>query len=181
MLLSILAAGLAANHEDSWTRHSTLVVGVVGIVFSGFVGPTATGLLTDWRERKRDKRALVVARREDLLIVVDEAAAVLAGAVTKLRPLLAAVEAGQNAPKEPADFISTVFPLGQRLRLRLPGHHAVVVAYEEAREKLVILSKATSSQAVFDTAIESFEASRAAFLDAARMSLHAPIKKETVI
>lgn len=89
--LHLLAAVAATVQDDDWlSRNSTLIVGVVGIVFSGFIGPTVVAVFTGRRERARDARALAVARQDDLRDLLDEAAQVLSGAVGRLRPLLAA-------------------------------------------------------------------------------------------
>jgi hypothetical protein len=171
-----LAAQMAQQADRGWwAEHSTLIVGVVGIVFSGFVGPSVVAFFTARRERSRDKRALIAARRDDLRAVVDEAAGVLGGAVTALRPLLAAEMTGEESPKEPRDFLGALVPLGQRLQLRLPAEHDVIKSYDLARDKLLALADATESQAAFDAAIEQFEASRKVFLDEARNVLQAPV------
>jgi hypothetical protein len=171
----MLLQASTAENQSWWSEHSTLIVGVVGIVFSGFIGPTVTALWTSRRERQKDIRARHVARRDDLREVVDEAAKALGGAVSKLRPLLEAEQRSQDPPKESVDFISTLFPLGQRLQLRLPESDPVVVAYELVRQKLIALAAATGSQQQFDTAIAAFETERAKFLTATRDALHAPI------
>lgn len=165
----------AAESQSWWSEHSTLVVGVVGIVFSGFVGPTVMALWTAKREREKDIRARTVAQRDDLRDVVDEAAKALGGAVLKIRPMLEAEQKHEDPPRESVDFISTLFPLGQRLHLRRPATDPVVVAYEQVRQKLVALSTATGSQQQFNAAVTAFEADRAAFLAAARDALDAPI------
>ncbi len=175
-------AAQAAQQTDRgwWAENSTLIVGVVGIIFSGFIGPSVVAFFTARRERSKDKRALIVARRDDLRTLIDEAAAVLGGAVTALRPLLAAELAGEETPKEPRDFLGTLVPLGQRLRLRLPAGHDVVKAYDATRAKLVALAGATDSQPSFDAAVEELESAREVFLDEARKVLQAPVdeKKE---
>lgn len=52
------AATTPAKAEQSWLQeNATLIVGVVGIVVSGFIGPTVTGWLTSRREQAKDKRA----------------------------------------------------------------------------------------------------------------------------
>jgi hypothetical protein len=171
-----------AKAEQSWLQeNATLIVGVVGIVMSGFVGPTVTGWLTSRREEAKDKRALVVARRDDLRELVDEAAKVLGGAVARLRPLLAAQIASEDPPQEPADFLGTLFPLGQRLRLRLPEDDDVIKTFETARLALLGASRATGSQPEFDAAVAAFETARGTFLEAARKRLQAKICKNTEI
>lgn len=179
-MLLALAEGAARQAAESnwWSEHSTLIVGVVGIVVSGFIGPTITAVLTSRRERQKDQRAYIVGGRDDLRALVDHAAESFGGAVSKLRPALQAEQAGAPLPKEAVDFLGTLFPLGQRLRLRLPEDDPVVHAYDAVREKLLGLSKATTSQEAFDKAADEFELSRAAFLNAARVKLQMPIPKE---
>jgi hypothetical protein len=172
-------ATVAAKAGDGWlSRHATLIVGVVGIIVSGFVGPTVTALFTSKRERDKDARGRAAARREDLRDLLDEAAKVLGGAVANLRPLLDAQLAGREAPREPAEFLGSLFPLGQRLRLRLPGGHDVISTYDEVRERLIVLSHATASEAEWDTAVQNFEDARAVFLDTGRAALAAPISEQ---
>jgi hypothetical protein len=176
--LAVLVLQIATSAHQSWlSQNSTLVVGVVGIVVSGFLGPTITALWTGRRDRQADHRALVVARRVDLRVLIDEAAKVLGGAVANLRPLLLAEQNEEAPPKAPADFLGTLAPLGQRLRLYLPDDHLVIGSYEAARARLLALSKATRSQAVFDAAVQDFEAARAKFLDDGRVALQAPVLK----
>jgi hypothetical protein len=167
--------------QDWVSTHETLLVGVVGIFVSGLVGPSITAAWTNRRERTRDHHTTVTDRRDDLRTVVDEAAKVLATAVSSLRPLLAAREQGRELPPGPSDLLGSLVPLGQRLRLRLPAKHSVVVEFEAAREKLLGLSRATDTQANFNRAAEDFEAHREAFLNASRKALHSPISRKVEI
>jgi hypothetical protein len=174
-----LIAQAAQQADESWlTRHSTLIVGVVGIIISGFVGPTVTAIFTAGRERAKDARALSVGRRDDLRALLDEAAKALAAAVPNLRPLLDAQLAGREPPKEPADFLRSLVALDQRLRLRARATDPVVQQFEKVRAKLLALSRATGSQADWDSSVEEFEAARAMFLDAGRAAVQAPISEE---
>lgn len=181
MLLLAVAQTAHKASSDWWSDHATLIVGVVGIVFSGFVGPTVTGWWSARREREKDQRALVLARRDDLRALVDEAARVLGGAVAQLRPLLQAELEGRTPPKEPADFLGSLFPLGQRLRLRRAEGDAVVTTFDNARLQLLNVAGATRSQDAFDAATVTFEAARADFLEAGRKAIQAPVshKQET--
>ncbi len=173
VFLTTEAADIAPR---SWlSENSTLIVGIVGIIVSGVVGPTVAALLLKHRERAKDRRALIVARRDDLRRVLDEAARILGGAVSMLRPLLSAELAGKPAPKESRDFLAEIVPLGQRLRLRLEPTHPVVTKFDVAREKLVLLAEATDSQETFDSAVDAFEREREAFLESARSVLQAPL------
>ena len=179
-----LAAVVAATTEaqgDWLSRNSTLIVGIVGIIVSGLLGPAVAALLTARRERQKDKRELIASRRDDLRALLDEAAAVLGRAVANLRPLLEAEQAGRAAPREPAEFLGTLFPLGQRLSLRLPPDHEVVTNYHAVRTKLIALSKATASQGAWEAAVSEFESVRAGFLDAGRAALQAPMSEKQEI
>jgi hypothetical protein len=177
-----LVAGARDATDDGWLRdNATLIVGVVGIVVSGLMGPSVAAAWTSRRERQSDHRALVVARRDDVRALLDEAARVLGGAVGHLRPLLAAEQRGEPPPQEAADFLGSLVPLGQRLRLRLPSEHDVIAAYERVREKLRVLAQATQSQSAFDAAVDEFEAERERFLAAGRAALQAPISEESQI
>jgi hypothetical protein len=177
-----VAAQTAQNADRGWlAENGTLVVGIVGIIVSGIAGPTVAAVLSARRERAKDKRALIAARRDDVRAVVDEAAKLLGGAVSALRPLLAAELAGDAPPPGPRDFLGALVPLGQRLRLRLPEDSPVVAAYDATRHRLVDLADATGSQAAFDEAVEAFEDARQEFLDEARKVLQAPVDEDKEI
>ena len=174
--LHLLAAVAATAKDDDWlSRNSTLIVGVVGIVFSGFIGPTVVAYFTGRRELARDARALAVARQDDLRDLLDEAAQVLSGAVGRLRPLLAATLDDRELPKEPADFLGSLAPLGHRLRLRLPDDDPVVVSYDGAVESLRSVAQATGSQVAFDAAVNDFDTARDGFLANSRAALRADV------
>jgi hypothetical protein len=170
-----LGAVEAATGGGWLSRNSTLVVGVVGIVVSGFIGPTVTAYFTGRREQSKDARALAVARLDDLRDVLDDATKVLSGAVGRLRPLLAADLAGQELPKDPADFLRSLGPLGHRLRLRLSDRDSVVSSFDEAVGQLRDIAQATKSQASFDAAVAEFDAARDRFLACSREKLDADI------
>jgi hypothetical protein len=167
---------IAASPSKGWlAENSTLIVGIVGIVVSGVLGPTVAAVMTAKREREKDARARIVDQRNDLREVVDSAAKALGGAVPRLRPALEAQVKEEPLPTGARDFLSELFTLGQRLRLRLLREDPVVKSYDAARAQLIALSKATGSQAEFDTAAKVFEDLRAIFLDQAREALMAPI------
>jgi hypothetical protein len=179
VLLSMLVAQAAKDSGgDWWSDHATLIVGVVGIIVSGLLGPSVTASLAARREEAKDRRSVIVAKREDLRDLFDEAAAHLAGAVSALRPALEAELQGKPPPPEAEDFLRSIFPLGERLRLRLPAENKAVASYDRVREQLVEVAGATGSQAEFEAAVEKFEARRAEFLAAAREVLDAPISDE---
>lgn len=177
--LTFLVVAAAQQADESWwTKHSTLIVGVVGIIVSGFVGPTVTGWLTGRRERAKDARGRVASQRDDLRGVLDDAAIALAAAVSNLRPLLDAQLAGREPPEKPADFLRSLIALEQRLRLRVPATDPLVQTFADVRAKLLDLSRATSSQEEWDAGVQDFEATRATFLEAGRTTVHAPITEE---
>jgi hypothetical protein len=169
----------AAKSGDWLSDHSTLLVGVVGIVFSGFVGPTVTGLLTGRRERARDGRLREAAHREDLRELADDAARLLAVGATNLRLMREAKNSGQEPSPELMEWSRSVFPLGQRLRLRLPEGHRVVKQFDEVRARLAKAGDAGNDDEI-TTTVEEFEAARSAFLEAAREAVQAPISEKDI-
>lgn len=172
------AATPAPARGDGWlSRNATLVVGVVGIVVSGFVGPTVAAILTSRREYRKDLRALAVERQADLRMVLDDAAGVLSSAIGKLRPLLAASLAGDDLPKEPADFLGTLAPLGYRLHLRLPDESKICTTFDAVVVQLRAVATATSSQEAFAEAVSKFETKRTEFMDASRAELRSDVFK----
>ena len=175
-------AVLAKAEQADWlTTHATLIVGVVGIVVSGFLGPSITAWWTSRRERQKDRRALIVARREDLRGILDETAKILGGAVTKLRPLLDAQLNRKELPTEPVEFLGSLVPLGQRLSLRLPPGHDVVESYGTACVALHEIANAAGSQAEWDAAVTVFETRRSEFLDTGRVAVQAPVVEDQEI
>ncbi len=163
-----------AEHKGWLAENGTLLVGVVGILVSGLVGPSIAARWTTMREREKDARARLAAHQDDLRIVVDEAAKALGGAVARLRPALEAQLRGEPIPADTRDFLAELFTLGQRLRIRAPAADPLVRAYDAARDQLKVLSRATGSKADFDGAADVFDDRRAAFLDASRDALTAP-------
>lgn len=174
-LQSLAAAAQDAADQGWLERNATLVVGVVGIIMSGFVGPSVTAWFTSRREEARDMRTLATAQLENLREVLDDAAKLLSNAVGQLRPLLAAAQEDKPLPKEPADFLSSFAPLGQRLRLRLPDTHPVVIDYENVTTRLREVARATATQSQFDAAVGRFETARDEFLESSRAELRADI------
>ena len=172
-----LVAPLAAQaaHEGWAARNAAWIVGVTGIVVSGVLGPSVSAWWGGKREREQDVRAQRMAHDADLRAVADEAAKALASAISKLRLALSARQDGRAFPPEVRDFLGELFALGQRLQLRAPAEGAIASSYESAREELIGLSQATSSQAEFDAVTKAFEQRRAAFLEAVRVALRVPI------
>ncbi len=177
----MIAVTVAQSTTGDWlSNHSTLIVGVVGIVVSGILGPAVTIGLSRKSARQQFKRDLIVARRDDLARLLDEAALLLGAGGTNLRLL---EEASDRKPAPPAadEWARSVFPLGQRLRLYLPDEHAVVRAYDDVRQRLTDAQKAISNETSFSEALDRYEQARAAFLDAARDAVQAPVDEDQEI
>jgi hypothetical protein len=160
---------------DWLSDHATLIVGVVGIIVSGILGPTVTTVLSRDGARREFKRNLVGARRDDLRQLLDEAALAFGAGITNLRLMREAKEHGQVAAPELDAWAKSIFPLGQRLRLRLPSNHRVVTAYEHVRDRLTEAQEAIDASGAVDTALDAYEGARAAFLETAREAVQAPI------
>ena len=139
------------------------------------MGPSIAAQWTTRREREKDARARLLAQRDDLGGVVDEAAKALGGAVARLRPAVEAQLKGQSLPHDTRDFLAELFTIGQRLRLRAPASDPMVKSYDAAREQLIDVARATGSQTDFDNAAAVFDTKRASFLDNSREAIHASI------
>jgi hypothetical protein len=177
----MLAASPTPPSSGDWlANHSTLIVGVVGIVVSGILGPAVTIGLSRKSARRQFKRDLIVARRDDLARLLDEAALLLGAGATNLR-LLKEGSDRKPAPPTAHEWARSIFPLGQRLRLRLPDEHAVVRAYDDVRQRLTDAQKAISNETSFSEALDRYEQARASFLDAARDAVQAPVNEDQEI
>jgi hypothetical protein len=154
---------------------------VVGIVVSGILGPAITIGLSRKSARQQFKRDVIVARRDDLRQLVDEAALLLGAGGTNLRLLNEASSRKVAPPAAASEWARSVFPLGQRLLLRLPDDHQVVTAYNDVRQGLTDAQEAISDDAAFDRALDRYERARASFLDAARVAVQAPVNEEEEI
>ena len=171
----LAASSTSAPVSGDWlSNHSTLLVGVVGIVVSGLLGPAVAIRLSRKSARQQFKRDLIVSRRDDLARLLDEAAVLLGAGATNLRLLK---EGTALAPAPPAahEWARSIFPLGQRLRLRLPDHHAVVRTYDDVRQRLTDAQEAIGDGSSFSAALDHYEQARASFLDAARAAVQAPV------
>jgi hypothetical protein len=103
-----------------------------------------------------------------LRTILDEAAVLLASGTTNLRLTLENAKSGQANSEELANWRRQVFPMSQRLRLRLSDENEVVRAYDDAREALIETGGETNN---IDAAISNFETQRSRFLDTARKEL----------
>lgn len=156
---------------------STVGVAVVGIVVSGVVGPAVMAWAARRANRAQFERDQGSLRRADLRALVDQAAELLGAGATNLRLEFEARAGGRQPPPEVREWSSAVFLLQQRLLLRLPPDHQVITDYDAVRTALVGVGAAGGGSAALDAAILRFEATRAQFLDRARMALSAPIEE----
>jgi hypothetical protein len=179
--MNLLATTATSPSGDWLSNHATLIVGVVGIVVSGILGPATTILLSRRNARQQFKRDLIVTRREDLARVLDEAALLLGAGGTNLRVLREAEDRGEPAPAAASEWARSVFPLGQRLRLRLSASDEVVRAYDDVRVRLTEAQEAINDPATFDNVISRYEDARAAFLDASRAAIQAAVDESKEI
>ena len=148
--------------------NAALITSIVGILVSGVVGPQFTSWSTRRANHKQFNRDQNARHRDDLRSLLDEAAILLASGATNLRHLREA-----NPDPELANWLSQIFPLGQRLRLRLPEDHQIVRSYVEVTDAL-----ATAANADVEAVITDFEAKRDHFLDVARQTLNTEIPED---
>lgn len=147
---------------------ATVWVSIVGIVVSGVLGPQITAWSTRRSNRRQFDRDQNAKRRDDLRKILDEAAILLASGATNLRLTLENASSGQADSEELVNWRRQVFPMGQRLRLRLSGDNEVVRAYDDAREALI---KTVDEADNIEAAISNFETLRSRFLDVALKEL----------
>jgi hypothetical protein len=179
VLMAAVASAAESKGGDWLSNHSTLFVGVVGIVVSGILGPAVTMWLSRKSARQQFARDLIVARRDDLRRLADDAALLLGAGGTNLRLLHEADSRNTPPPAAASEWALSVFPLGQRLRLRLPEQHPVVKAYDDVRERLTEAQEAVKDAPAFSEALDRYEQARASFLDAARVAVEAPVDENT--
>lgn len=172
--LSYVAATPASAGSSS-SLTATVWVSIAGIVVSGVLGPQITTWSTRRSNRRQFDRDQNTKRRDDLRAIFDEAAVLLASGATNLRLIRENASSGQADSEEIANWRRQVFPMAQRLRLRLPGDSEVIRAYEDAREALIESGDKTDD---IDAAILRFEAQRSRFLDAARKELEKKIPEK---
>lgn len=181
-MIALLLANAAVSSSGDWlSNHSTLIVGVVGIVVSGILGPATTVALLRKNARQQFKRDLIVTRREDLARVLDEAALLLGAGGTNLRLLKEAQNSGEPPPAAASEWARSVFPLGQRLRLRLSASNEVVRAYDDVRARLTEAQEAIDDRTAFDNVLDRYEAARADFLDVSRAAVQAAVDESKEI
>jgi hypothetical protein len=152
---------------------STLIVGVTGIVVSGIVGPGIAAWFSQRSQIRGFNRGQAAGRRDALRILLDDAAVLLATGATNLRIL----QEGHGDPIQlqgANEWMTQVFPIGQRLQLWLPHDDPVVVAYEKVRHQLVTAGESGRGEASEQSLVQ-FEEDRREFLDVARAKLLEPI------
>lgn len=160
-----------------WSEHSTLIVGVVGILVSGLVGPSVAAWFTARREESKDERSYRVAQRDDLRALVDESAEALTNAASRVRQARKAQEARVAMPKEVKESLASLAVFRQRLLLRLEEDDDVIREFERARECVRRLAGART-QSEFERIVDLLDAARTRYLAAARRTLRASISRE---
>lgn len=155
---------------------SALIIAIVGIAVSGVVGPWLNAWVTRRANRQQFDQDRASAVRDDLAKLVDESAELFAVGATMLRLDAEARRDKQATPPAVAEWLSKVFPLQQRLRLRIPGDDPIVRGYDNVRQHLVDLAKNATDSAALEAAIQAFESARDHYLDDARGQLEAPIE-----
>src|SRR5258708_1439399 len=167
--VAALLALPSTSHSDAMSVfNAALITSLAGILVSGVVGPQFTSWSTRRANRKQFNRDQNARRRDDLRSLLDEAAILLASGATNLRHIREA-----NPDSELANWLSQIFPLGQRLRLRLPKNHQIVRAYDEVTDAL-----ATAADSDVQAVVADFEAKRDHFLDVARQTLDTEIPED---
>lgn len=151
---------------------ATLTASITGIVVSGIVGPQVSARSSRRASSAEFARTQTSRQRDDLRSLLDEAAVLLASGATNLRAVREAAEASTPLAPGVREWLGQVFPLGQRLRLRLAEEHEVVRAYDDVRTALTLVGEGPSD---VETAIAGFEQKRQTFLDLGRAALTAPI------
>jgi len=155
--------------------NSTLVIGVTGIVVSGIVGPTIAAWFSRQSQTRDFNRAQAAGCRDELRVLLDQAAVLLATGATNLRIL-------NESHPDPAqlqnakEWTLQIFPIGQRLELWLPHDDPVVMAYENVRQRLIAAEGVEGGQAS-EQSLRRFEEARRRFLELSRMKLLSPILK----
>lgn len=157
----------------------TLIIAVTGIAVSGVVGPAMTAWATRVSDRRQFIRDREGHRRDEMLVLFDEAASLLALGPVRLRQIMESHRDGSDLTEEMRVWPEQVYALGPRLRLRLGANHDVVTAFGTVRVRLIEageLRRDDPDGQAHENAVLRFEASRADFLDAAQRALRAPIK-----
>ena len=166
------SAGLITIRSMS---NSSLIIAVAGIAASGVVGPAMSSWAIRRAAKQQFERDRAGQRRDDLAGLVDDAARLLSRGATNLRLAAEAAAAGQAPPPEIDEWLTEVFPLEQRLRLRRPADDPIVTGYQGVRARLIEAAQAGANTPEFDAAVSNFETVRDQFLDIAREQLVTPV------
>lgn len=153
---------------------ATLAASITGIVVSGIVGPQVSARSARRASNAEFNRNRVAHHRDDLRSLLDEAAILLAAGATNLRTIRESSTSSTPLPSSVRDWLGQVFPLGQRLRLRLPEEHEVVGAYDQVRVALAEVGEGGD----VESSIADFEQKRRVFLDLGRAAVTAPITSD---
>jgi hypothetical protein len=153
----------------------TLIVATVGIVVSGFLGPSATAWATRRANKQQFEQDQRARRRDDFRALIDHAAELLGAGVTNLRIGREAKAAGLDEPDEVNEWASAVHLLRQRLLLRRPEDDVVVTSYAEVLDALEEVG-AAGSERDYEQAVRAYKARMDRFLSTSRASLESPVK-----
>ena len=159
-----------------------VILGSLGIVTSGVLGPAAAARWARSRQEREFQHDLSTRRTDDLRRVLDDAAVLLGAGVTNLRLAAEASQSHHDPPPEVREWASQVHLARERILLRLPEDSVVVSRYTEARDLLtdrvgLALEADAGRPGAGETgddlsaAIEQFEDRRSAFLAAGRALL----------
>jgi hypothetical protein len=162
-----------------------VVIGSVGILTSGVVGPAVAARWARERQERDFRHDLELRHEEDLRGVLEHAAEILGPGVTNLRRAVEAARERRAPPDDVQEWARQVHLARERLLLRLSDSDAVVARYTEARDLLTGLAElqadahiparddeeTSASEGSVNATIEQFEAKRSEFLAAARERL----------
>ncbi len=152
---------------------TAVTVAVTGIVVSGVLGPVITSLVSHVSDARKFARDTARRRRDELRGVLDEAAVLLSAGPRMVRHLTAP---GAPGHREAVEWSASVYPMRERLVLRLPANHPVVAAYDRVRDALTALAETALDE---ESTMRAFEAARDSFLAEARQLLEAPIPERS--
>jgi hypothetical protein len=161
----------AGERNNSKVVNSALLLGLTGIVVSGVIGPGLAAYFAQNSQVSAFNRGQASERRSELRSVLDQAAVLLASGATNLRILQESHPDGDQL-RDAKEWLTQIFPIGQRLQLWLPHDDPVVEAYEKVRKQLAAVGE---SGPTAEDQLQQFEADRRAFLDLSRAKLLAPI------
>jgi hypothetical protein len=153
-----------------------VVISIAGILTSGVLGPAAAARWARNRQSREFEHDRRTRRTDDLRLVLDNAAVSLGSGISRFRSAFEAEAAGAPVPASMAEWAERAHLADERLRLRLPTTHPVVITYEAARERLVEFAEMLDETQGKDPdraedARSAFESARGAFLGEAQALL----------